>query len=405
MTSREKRSAPQVFLHVGEPKSGTTFLQDVMWDNRDELARQGVLLPGLAAQDHFRADQDLREVPQAPDDPSGSYRGEWDLLAKQALQADHAAVISHELLAAATARQAKRALASLDGAEVHIILTVRDFVRLLPAEWQETIKHRNTGSWQQWLRRVMRTERVQGPARPWFWRVHDTLSVLERWSQGLPPDQVHVVTVPPPGSPPELLWRRFASVLGLDPDRADIRAARANTSLPLPEAELLRRLNVELAEDRLPDWFYAVHVKERIAHDVLAARAATLRPRLEGRADEWARARAAKVVAGLRESGYDIVGSLDDLEPPEPGSGPAGRAAGRVPTDAVLDAAVATLAAVVRRDYETQERGSGQPLPARLAPSVKRTVRDLTARHPSLGRVRVLAWRVSERTWRRRQTR
>src|SRR3954464_13914523 len=74
MTATRKR--PVVFLHIGEPKSGTTFVQQVMWSNRDQLARQGVLLPGAHAQDHFRANQDLREAPQPDDDPTGAYTGE-----------------------------------------------------------------------------------------------------------------------------------------------------------------------------------------------------------------------------------------------------------------------------------------------------------------------------------------
>jgi hypothetical protein len=42
----------RVFLHIGEPKTGTTFLQQVMWGNRAELAARGVALPGHHAQDH-----------------------------------------------------------------------------------------------------------------------------------------------------------------------------------------------------------------------------------------------------------------------------------------------------------------------------------------------------------------
>ena len=41
-----------MFLHIGEPKTGTTFLQQVMWPNRAELAAQGVVLPGHHGQDH-----------------------------------------------------------------------------------------------------------------------------------------------------------------------------------------------------------------------------------------------------------------------------------------------------------------------------------------------------------------
>src|SRR5262249_27545191 len=45
----------KVYLHIGEPKTGTTFIQQVMWSNRAELAAQGVVLPGHHPQDHFRA--------------------------------------------------------------------------------------------------------------------------------------------------------------------------------------------------------------------------------------------------------------------------------------------------------------------------------------------------------------
>lgn len=383
MTARPR---PTVFLHIGEPKCGTTFLQDVVWGNRRALARQGVILPGLHPQEHYRATQDLYGVRQPPDDPSGSWAGEWELLATQAATVDGASIISHELFAAASAKQAARAVASLSPAQVHIVLTSRDFVSLLPAEWQESVKHRNTVTWQRWVRRVMRTESRERP--PWFWRAHDTLAVLRRWSQDVPPERVHVVTVPPPGSPPDVLWQRFASVIGVDPGCADLSTARANTSLGLAEAELLRRLNATLDREDVPDWYYAVHVKERIAHEILATRPATLRPQLTPRQEQWARGRAEKVVAGLQESGYDIVGSLDDLLPP---ALPAqGRMRGRVPPEAVLDAAVDALATIVRNDHERAAHGLGTE--AGAAP-LKRWVRNLSARHATIRRVRAVAGR------------
>ena len=61
-----------MFLHIGEPKTGTTFLQQVMWRNRSELAAQGVVLPGHHPQDHFRASQDLRGIQKLASDPAGS---------------------------------------------------------------------------------------------------------------------------------------------------------------------------------------------------------------------------------------------------------------------------------------------------------------------------------------------
>jgi hypothetical protein len=49
----------------------------------------------------------------------------------------------------------------------------------------------------------------------WFWNAHDTLAILDAWSQHIPPDHVHVITMPRNG-PADLLWMRFASVLGID---------------------------------------------------------------------------------------------------------------------------------------------------------------------------------------------
>ena len=78
---------PRVFLHIGEPKTGSTFLQQVIWRNRATLAGQGVVLPGHHPQDHFRASQDLRGLKKLASDPAGSWTGEWDILARQSKQA------------------------------------------------------------------------------------------------------------------------------------------------------------------------------------------------------------------------------------------------------------------------------------------------------------------------------
>ena len=205
---------PRVFLHIGEPKTGTTFLQQVMWRNRSELAAQGVVLPGHHPQDHFRASQDLRGIEKLPSDPAGSWAGEWEILARQALQAPQAAVISHELFAAADAEQAGRAVRSLRPAQVHVVITVRDIATLLPAEWQETVKHRNSRGWEDWLSDVIDTESVDPDRRQWwFWRVHDTMAILRLWAGHVPPEQIHVITVPPPGAPQALLWQRFAALI------------------------------------------------------------------------------------------------------------------------------------------------------------------------------------------------
>jgi hypothetical protein len=401
----------RVFLHIGEPKTGTTFLQQVMWSNRAELAAQGVVLPGHHGQDHFRASQDLRGIQKLASDPAGSWTGEWEILARQAAQAAQAgktAVISHELFSAADEPEAGRAVAALRPAEVHVVITVRDMASLLPAEWQETVKHRNTRAWEDWLGDVIDTESVAQDRRQyWFWRVHDTLAIGRIWAQHVPPERIHVITMAPRGAGTSLLWQRFASLLGVDPGCADISRARPNASLGLAEIEFLRRLNTALPAE-VPDWFYMWNVKEGVAHQALAARPAGGRLVLPAERDAWAKEQAETLIAGLQQSGYDLVGDLDELRPRQvtgPGASPADQTAGQM-LDAAVQAAAALVVNQYHKEYPAKPRNDGGraglagrvEAAAAASPRLKRMVREASSRSAAVRRLRILAWRVMERS-------
>jgi hypothetical protein len=407
---------PKVFLHIGEPKTGTTFLQQVIWRNRAALADQGVVLPGHHPQDHFRGSQDLRGIEKLDSDPAGSWAGEWDILATQARRAPRAAVISHELFSAADGHQAELAVKSLEPAEVHLVLTVRDMATLLPAEWQETVKHRNSSSWTDWLTDVIDRESVSADRRQWwFWRVHDTLAICDLWSQHVPAERVHVITAPRRGADPGLLWQRFAGLLEVDPASVDLARARANASLGLAEVEFLRRLNQELSAD-VPDWFYMWNVKESVAHQTLAARPVGARLVLPESRLSWAAEHAEGLISGLAASAYDIVGDLDELRPQVAG-GPAENPSDQ-PPEQILDAAVQAAAALVlnqyRKEYPAAKPQKGLMGRGALAervestvagsPWLKRKVRDLSSRHSSVRWLRILAWRALERSRSRRSS-
>jgi hypothetical protein len=399
---------PKVFLHIGEPKTGTTFLQQVLWGNRARLAARGVVLPGHHAQDHYRASQDLRGLQKLASDPAGSWTGEWEILASQAKQAPRAAVISHELFAAAGPEQAGRAVSSLQPAEVHVVLTVRDMATLLPAEWQETVKHRSAREWEDWLGDVIDRESVAADRRQWwFWRVHDTLAILRIWSRYVPADRLHVITMPPRGSSPGLLWERFCSLLEVDPGSVDLSLARANTSLGMAETEFLRRLNGAIPAE-VPDWFYMWNVKEAVAHQAGASRPGGARLTLPADREAWAKEQGEALAAGLGSSGYDVIGDLDELRPRP--AGPAVSPADQPAAD-VLDAAVTAAAALVANQYRQAypaakanpaapgRRGLGGRIESAVAasPRLKRTVRELSSRYPAVRRLRILAWRALQR--------
>jgi len=397
-------------MHIGEPKTGTTFLQQVLWRNRGELAAHGVTLPGHHPQDHYRATQDLRGIKKLPSDPAGSWSGEWEILAREARQADRVAVISHELFSAADAEQADRAVQSLLPADLHVVLTVRDMATLLPAEWQETVKHRNTRRWPDWLDDVIDRESTAADRRQWwFWRVHDTMAILDLWSRHLPPANVHVIITPPAGAPAGELWRRFATVLGIDADAADTARARQNTSLGTAETEFLRRLNQALP-DEVPDWFYMWNVKEGLAHQALAATPAQ-RARLVLPVDRepWAKEQAQALASALSGGGYDIIGDIAELTP-RPATNWSLQPANQ-PAEDVLDVAVNAAAALVvnhfRREHPAakpqREPGAQRGLVGRVestvasSPRLKRTVRELSSHSRAVRRLRIAAWSMTQR--------
>ena len=70
--------ARRVFLHVGLPKTGTTYLQTRMWEQRDRLSSLGFLYPGTMRMDHYRAWQDIHRGLQGRKDT-----GTWARLCRE----------------------------------------------------------------------------------------------------------------------------------------------------------------------------------------------------------------------------------------------------------------------------------------------------------------------------------
>jgi len=405
-SARRRASAarrPRVYVHIGEPKTGTTFLQHVMWDNRGPLAARGLLLPGYTWRDHSRASRDLRGTPRPESDPADPWTGEWDVLTGQALRARQAAVISNEVLAACTPAQADRAVRSLLAAEVHVVVTVRDFATLLWAEWQEEVKCRGTEPWEGWLAGVVDAGRAAGRRdASWFWNIHDTLAILDIWSRHVPADHVHVITMPRQG-PAGTLWQRFASVLGIDAGGIDTGGARSNLSLGPVEAEFLRRMNEALPAG-VPDWFYTRNIKRILAHGILSARPGQTRLVLPPGLEAWAGEQAERLADGLRDCEYDIVGDLADLLP-EAASRPY-VAPSDQPAETLLETAVHAAAAMADTHYRQifpprpprqrlgpRQRASKLEWTLLNGPKTKRVLRNASHR-PFARRLRVLIWRV-----------
>lgn len=370
---RRARSADKrVFFHVGAPKTGTTYLQNVLFANREALAEQGVLYPYADAGQSFRSMLDFRQAPWAGAQP-GQFTGEWDAVAARTRDWSGSTVIlSNELLGGSPPDRIAAGVASIQPADVHVIFSARDFARQLVSDWQEHIKHKHTVTLEKFVDDLVELGiDAPEPFGELFWGMHDAAYVLPLWETVVPAQNIHVVTVPHPGAPSNTLWRRFCSVTGLDPDRYESQTAPANRSMGVAETELVRRMNAEVRG--MPVEIYDPLVRRLLAEEILGGQSPKLM--LPTNRMEWASQRSRQLIQSLQQSGYAVEGDLEELMPR-----PEDHAAYVSPTDQtdadLGDAAVRAATGLLRHAGRQRRRNL----------ELQRGARDHTAGQP--GQVR-----------------
>ncbi len=352
----------RVYLHIGAPKTGTTYVQDRLTLNAARLADHGIHFPSRSplvspALFQFRAALDL--LGQDWGGEPGHAVGNWEALVKRVRRKSGTVVVSHEILAPARAESVARAMADLEGSEVHVVYSARDLGRAVPAAWQESIKQGRKWSYRKFLRKTRR-------GKPWFFRAFDLPTVLATWGAGVPPERIHVVTVPhrpdptpvapetPSTSPGAVeaalgdpLWLRFCEVFGIDPEWAPRDSDRTNQSLGVAETQLIRQLNRRLDRATRREASYDALIREMLAQDELVGR--TSPPvRLPPADYDWAEAVAGRWIDYLQQSGVDVVGDYGDLRPLRPAEDARWHDPDRVPPRQRLQVSLDALAAMTR---------------------------------------------------------
>lgn len=343
-------SPTDVYLHIGLSKTGTSYLQEALWANRQQLHAAGVLIPGngplfrsLAVWDLMGRRPRGADLPQVP--------GSWQALV-DAVHGWHGtrAVVSEEGLALARPRQVRRAVESFSPSLVHVVVTLRDLMHVIPATWQQELAKGATWALEEYLAAVRDPESGPVGAGVAFWLRQDVTRVLDGWETLVPRDRIHIVTVPPPGTPRGLLLKRFAEVARFDSSGFAMAGNPSNASVGVVEAEVLRRLNVAL-EDRLNERQYT-RVVARGVREALQERRDTARIAFPAEHVDWVSERARSTVDELRRRNYDVSGDLDDLLGTADNAG----ARQRVDPGELADAALAALQASVEQHAQFWQR-------------------------------------------------
>lgn len=298
--------ADRVFIHVGAPKSGTTYLQSVLWANKARLATAGILLPGKVEFDH-----NLAAVVARSDEEHGHRaRRIWSRMLAEVNAWPGTAILSNEWFSLADEDHAAGFVNTFQGAQVHLVFTARDFLGIVPAAWQERLKLGHASTLGEFL------PTLEAPGERWSWWTLDPAEVLARWGASVPPERVHVVTVPPSGSDPNLLWERFCEACAIPADICDLSQTSANESLGAESAGLLERIGPRLRDavdaDTAPWTEQYRWLRRYVGHRLLVPRGGS---KIALRDDDVARLRlrSGDSIDRLKSAGYDVVGDLSDL--------------------------------------------------------------------------------------------
>ena len=297
----------RVFIHIGLPKTATTYLQSIFWSAKDDLRAGGVALPGNGHGDHRWASRIVRDY-EGLDKRPQAQRSAWKRVRNELRRNSGTGLISHELLASASVEQAQRMVAELPTDDVHVVVTAREPLGLFTASWQETVKIGSTTPLSEYSPTAS-----EDPSDTWNWRTLDLGLVLQRWAQAVPPERIHVLVLDPK-APRDDVWHRFAGIIGFDSSAVEVEAPMENSSLGVAEVETLRRVNQDL-QGPWSGLDRGSILRRYLAEQRLVPRKGE-RFWPEPEQVEDARRRGEDTVAHLKSAAYDISGDLENLRVP-----------------------------------------------------------------------------------------
>jgi hypothetical protein len=202
------------------------------------------------------------------------------------------------------------ALARSEGFEVQLIVTARAWTSQLPSEYQQFLKHRLTDTFPDFLDAVRAGEGFYGRH---FRLRQDLAEVCARWTTDVPSDHVHVVVLPRRSEERDFIFTEVAAILGVPASALPPNHTDVNSSYGVVEAEVYRRINLELAS-LLPDRTQRNYGPVRRVLSAGALRRGAS-PRIVLPSDHlsWVGAESTRQLTTIAERGYCVHGDLEWL--------------------------------------------------------------------------------------------
>jgi len=364
---------PQYLLHIGQQKSGTTYLQTVLHDCGSERLRSiGLCYPLAPVADAPDNNQQYamfgllgEEFNWVSPEWQDIQRPAWDAVAAEARDWDGPVLLSAEALSVIRTEGIHRLLDAIGNPDdVTVIITTRDLGATIASSWQQHVRNGRTSTFEQYLEKLkhdrerfgddLETELNMG-----FWRSYAVGGLARRWADVVGTDNVRVVTSP--GKPIDLLWARFCEALGVpglvDLPDGDTAGEAVHVSLTASEITVLREVNLELAQFGLTS-SAAGQLRTLLIDNLRARPQRGPRITLPASYREIVAAWSNEDLAELDEVGVKIYGSLEDFRyEPKPS------ATAELSVAETAQAAGVAVAAMMRRTQRPRPAPAPKPFP------------------------------------------
>jgi hypothetical protein len=344
-----------VLLHIGPYKTGSTAIQQALFDQRDVLAEHGVLYPGRWRR-LFREGHALMQwAPRGRPVPPVSV---WDEFAAGIrARPDVRVCLSTEDFGRIRSKgRSHKVVTDLGADRLHVIAVARAYHRLMPSHWQERVKSHERRSYDEWLHELLEGDDSHEVHRS-FWTSHDVEYMASRWLDVLPPDRFTLVVTD--DSDRDLLPRTFERLLGV-PTGLLTPSESTNASLSMNAVEVLRRVNQEFAERKWSDREYVRLIQGGMVKELQSAGRSDGDvgvPALPGWARPLVAERSERRVETIARLGINVVGDPSCLLLPDQ---PAAEAADLGPDRISVEAAALAVSGVVSGALQRQRALAAQ---------------------------------------------
>lgn len=298
----------ETILHVGQMKSGTTYVQEILSKNRDKLREQNIVYPGEGVNQQPAVYGICgSSVPWVKD--KKPHLAKAEKLRNEIFDAKskgYDVLLSAEALSSCDKKGIEEFLDSIGGAD-KAIFSVRSLHNALPSAWQQTLK---TGSFTSIVEFFQQMEETW-PARSGRWRTYAYGECVQRWSEFLPTEAYVLSNKVNNKNEP---WDLFCKASGIESMNDYVYPEKEeNTSFSKESSDIIRSLSRIAHEKGLDQFQVAVwYFDNFITGSKFVGR--KIKPPIQFRrkVDAWAQ-KETEVLGKFSKIIYGDVGALVEL--------------------------------------------------------------------------------------------